>query len=317
MSKRKIACYAAGVIGSSFAVNFAMSGMDCFVYVTNDDRKMRGSVMIDSILDSLETIGAISAERHREIRDHIVVTTDAAEAFKGADLIQENGPEKLDVKQEIMDRVELYAPEDAVIASSTSGMPVTEISAKMKHPERCIGAHPFNPPHLIPLVEITKGEKTQEAKIQKAIAIYREAGKEPVVLQKEKKGFIANRFSHAVLREAWALVEEGVCTPEDADRALVYGPGIRWASVGQFMIGELGTRGGVAEGMRRFAPMSASIIQDLSTLQEMPEDLPDLAVKGVETLYKENADCIGHTKEEVSDFRDRVLVEVLRLHGKI
>jgi len=317
MEKMKTACYAAGVIGSSFAVSFALNDIECRVYVTNEDRKTRGTAAIEKVLDSLVQIEAISAERRQEVRERIIVTTDPKEAFDGVSLIQENGPEKLEVKQEILEVIEQYAPEDAIVASSTSGMPVTDIAAKAKHPERCIGAHPFNPPHLIPLVEITKGEKTTQECVDKAVAIYRQAGKEPVVLLKEKKGFIANRFSHAVLREAMALIAEGACTAEDADRALVYGPGIRWASVGQCMIGELGTAGGVKEGFTRFAPLNAMIFQDLSEITEVPEGVAEMAEKGVNKLYEENPDCIGHNKEEVSAFRDKVLVEVLKLHGKL
>ena len=317
MNEIKTACYAAGVIGSSFAVSFALKDIPCSVYVTNEDRKTRWTAAIENVLDSLVKIDAITEERRKEVREKITVTTDPKEAFDGVCLIQENGPEKLEVKQEILEVIESYAPDDAIIASSTSGMPVTNIAEKAKHPERCIGAHPFNPPHLIPLVEITKGEKTSQEAVDKAVAIYRQAGKEPVVLLKEKKGFIANRFSHAVLREAMALIAEGACTPEDADRALVYGPGIRWASVGQCMVAELGTAGGVKEGFTRFAPLNAMIFQDLENLMEVPEGIPEKAEEGVKKLYEENPDCIGHNKEEVSAFRDKVLVEVLKLHGKL
>ena len=317
MSELKVACYAAGIIGSSFAVNFAMKGIECHVYVTNEDRKTRGTAAIERVIDSLKKLGVVDEEKKRAIWDKIRVTTDPTEAFSGVSLIQENGPEKLEVKREIMQIIDQYAPADAVFASSTSGMSITEIAALSAHPERCIGAHPFNPPHLIPLVEITKGEQTQQSYVDKALGIYRAAGKEPVVLNKEKKGFIANRFSHAVLREAMALVAEGVCSPEDADRALVYGPGIRWAVLGQYMVGELGSPGGVKAGMLRFQPMSESIFQDLENLQHMPPEIPDLAEAGVARYKAELPDSIGHTNEEIAAFRDRVLVELLRLHGKI
>ena len=202
MSGLKVACYAAGIIGSSFAVNFVMHGIMCHVYVTNEDRRTRGTAAIERVVDSLEKLGVVDAEKKRAIWNNIHVTTDPAEAFAGVSLIQENGPEKLDVKREIMQIIDRYAPVDAVFASSTSGMSISDIAALSEHPERCIGAHPFNPPHLIPLVEITKGSMTQQAYVDKAIEIYRAAGKEPVVLNKEKKGFIANRFSHAEIGRA-------------------------------------------------------------------------------------------------------------------
>lgn len=316
MNERKVACCAAGVIGSGFAVNFAMSGMECGVYVIPAD-VVPATEAIGGVLDALARLHVIKAEDKADILRRIHITTDPAEALRDVCFVQENGPERLDIKRELLALVDEYAPQEAVFASSTSGMSITDIAQGSRYPQRCIAAHPFNPPYLIPLVEITKGEQTEQTYIDRAVSFYRAAGKEPVVLRKEKKGFIANRFSHAVLREAMALVAEGVCTPEDADRALVYGPGIRWASVGQYMIGELGTSGGVKAGMLRFQPMSESIFQDLEDLQHIPPEIPGMAEAGVKRYLEELPDAIGHTDEEVAAFRDRVLVELLRLHGKI
>ena len=313
----KIACYAAGIIGSSFAVNFAIKGIPCNVYVTNEDRLHRGKAAIDQVIGSMVALGGIDPLDTAPIRGRIHVTTDPAEAFDGVDLIQENGPEKIEVKQEILEIIDRYAPAEAVVASSTSGMSITDIAAFSQYPERCIGAHPFNPPHLIPLMELTKGEQTQEKYLQKALEIYRQAGKEPIILQKEKPGFVANRLSHVVLREAMALLAEGVCSVEDMDRALVYGPGIRWASIGQIMVGELGSPGGVKAGMERFQPMSERIFKDLYNITEYPEGICDMAEQGIREEMEHLPDCIGHDKQAISNFRDRVLIELLRLHGKI
>ena len=313
----KVACYAAGIIGSSFAANFAMKGIECSVYVTNEDRAQRGSTAIERVLASLVKLGGIQECDLAEIRARIHVTTDPAQAFSGVSLIQENGPEKPEIKKEIMAVIDEYAPSDAVFASSTSGMSITKIAETARYPERCIGAHPFNPPHLIPLVELTKGEKTQDRYLQKALEIYRLAGKEPIVLRKEKIGFVANRLSHAVLREVMALLAEGVCSVEDVDRALVYGPGIRWASVGQVMVGELGSPGGAKAGMIRFQPMSEGIFRDLSNITQYPDGMLDLIDPGIQQAKEHMPDCIGHTTEEIAAFRDKVLIALLKMHQKM
>ena len=311
-----IACYAAGVIGSGFAVNFAMKGLTCAVYVTDEDRLVRGRDAIEKVISSLVSLGVLDNAAD-EVRKRIVLTTDPAEAFSKVHLVQECGPEKLDVKQKILGTIERYAPAETVIASSTSSLSISDIAAEAKHPERCIGAHPFNPPHLIPLVEITKHPKTDEACITKAIQLYRLAGKEPVVLNKELPGFIANRFQHAVLREVIALVTEGVCSVQDADKALTFGPGLRWAAIGQGMIGELASPDGARAFNTRFKPASERIFRDLSNLTEIPAKWLDCIEGGVSEEMENLPEEIGHTAKEISDFRDRVLIELLRLHGKI
>lgn len=313
----KLACYAAGVIGSSFAVNFAMKGLPCAVYVTNEDRKTRAAAAIDKIIASLQGFGALDAAAEEGLRANILLTTDPAEAFAGATLIQENAPENLELKQQVLEIIEQYAPTDAVIASSTSSLSISDIASKARHPERCIGAHPFNPPHLIPLVEITKSDATAQTALDKALAAYRAAGKEPVILNREMPGFIANRFQHAVLREVIALVCEGVCSLEDADKALTYGPGLRWAAIGQGMIGELASPEGAKAFNIKFRPASERIFRSLSPMTDIPEIWPDLSESGVAQAKANMAPCIGSSTPEIAAFRDKVLIELLKLHGKI
>lgn len=313
----KLACYAAGVIGSSFAVNFAMSGAECAVYVTNDDRKTRGLTAIERVIDSLRSFHVLTEEEAQAVRSRILVTTDPAEAFADVCLIQENGPENLETKHEIMKIIDRYAPADAILASSTSSLPITAIAETAEHPERCIGAHPFNPPHLIPLVEITKCAATSRQTLDRALEIYRAVGKEPVVLNVDKIGFIANRFQHAVLREMIALVTEGVCTVEDADKALTYGPGLRWAAIGQGMIGELASPDGARAFNLKFKPASERIFADLSSMTEIPACWPDMAGEGVEVEKAHMSAAIGKTTTQIGAFRDQVLIELLRLHKKI
>ena len=165
--------------------------------------------------------GVYTADEAGEIAARIHYTTSIAEAVTGAQFIQESSAEHYEVKWELVKAIEAASEPDAIIASSTSGLLVTEIAKNAEHPERFCGGHPYNPPHLIPLVEITKGEKTSERTVARAKAFYTAIGMEPVVLQKEALGFICNRLQMALYREVANLVLSGVCTIEDAGASWV------------------------------------------------------------------------------------------------
>ena len=168
----------------------------------------------------------------RQIQERIHYTTEMAQALEHAEFVQESGPESYEIKRKILAQMEEVLPADTVIASSTSGLLITKIAEDARHPERIVGGHPYNPPHLIPLVEIVRGEQSSDEAVTCAAAFYRALGKEPVVLNKEVSGFIANRLQVAVYREAIDLVVNGVCSLEDTDKALLWGPGIRWGIMG-------------------------------------------------------------------------------------
>ena len=150
---------------------------------------------------------------------------DAAAAAAGADFIQESGPEREDLKIKLFNVIDGAAPPETVIASSSSGLLISRVTVECKHPERCVIGHPFNPPHLIPLVEVVGGAKTSRAAVDKAMAFYRAVGKHPILIKKEVKGHVANRLQAALWREVVHLVAEGVVSVADADAAVAYGPG--------------------------------------------------------------------------------------------
>ena len=230
---------------------------------------------------------------------------------------------KIDIHSEdevnkIVNDVEKYASEDAIIASSTSGLLITEIAKNAKHPERFIGAHPYNPPHLIPLVEITKGEKTKEENVQLAYDLYKSIKKEPVILQKEALGFICNRIQMAVYREVSDLVMRGVCSIEDADKAVTYGPGIRWAIMGPSLVFELGGGQGHIDGLMNHLNDSIKLwLNDMADWKEFPEQFPEIAREGVEESLKNRPKEIGNTDESLAEYRDKMLIEILKLHNKL
>lgn len=313
----KVACYGSGIIGSSWATNFAMGGCDVYIYDIAPTALEKAKTVILENLEYLRNTNCLTQEEINGIVERLHFTTQVEQAVSDADFIQESGPENVEIKRSIAAQIEKYAPVDCVIASSTSGLRISEIAAQAEHPERFIGAHPFNPPHLIPLVEITKGDATGEAFVQKAVEFYRLMKKEPIVLKKEKVGFVANRLSHAVLREVINLVNEGVCTPEEADKALVYGPGLRWAAIGQTLIGELGSAGGYRETAVRFKELNESIFRDLENRTELPENCGEVFGAGAESAMANQPDFIGHTRQDIANFRDKVLVELLKLHGKL
>ena len=233
---RRVACLGGGVIGASWALQFAMGGLETVLYDINAEQLEKSRAQFEKSLDALEAYEAISPERRAELSGSIRLTDSVEEAVAGAQFLQESGPERLNIKRGILAQAEQYAAPDAIYASSTSGLLISEIAAEAVHPERCVGAHPYNPPHLIPLVELTKGDRTDPRALETAKAFYQSIGKEPVVLQKECPGFIANRLQLALFREVQELVVRGVCSPEDADKALffwpsrldpVQGPGLR------------------------------------------------------------------------------------------
>ena len=226
---KKVACVGGGVIGSSWAIQYAMRGLSVALYDINDEQLLKSRGQMEKSLDALVGHDAITQTQKAEIVARVHPTTSMEEAVSDAQFIQESGPERLEIKRSILAQVEQYAASDALYASSTSGLLISEIVAEAAHPERCVGAHPYNPPHLIPLVEITRGEKSSDEVVKTVYDFYQSIGKEAVLLRKECPGFIANRLQLALYREVQDLVMRGVCSVEDVDKALVYGPGIRWA----------------------------------------------------------------------------------------
>ena len=316
MSIRKIACVGGGVIGSSWALYYSMKRREVVLYDIDKAALGRAEENIGKSLDSLVRFKAVDEERAQQISSGIRFTSDMETAVKDAQLIQESGPERLEIKQDILRSIEQYAPYDAIICSSTSGLLVTDIAAKAHNPRRVVGTHPYNPPHLIPLVEITGAEGTDRAVIQAVHDFYQSIGKEAIILKKECPGFIANRLQLALYREVKDLVLRGFCSVEDADKALVYGPGIRWAIFGHSMILQLANPGGLT-GMEKMLGNSGDVwLKDMANWTQQPADWAQIAQPGVDEEMRNFPDYIGHTNDECREYRDRMLIEILKLHRK-
>lgn len=303
----RVACVGSGLVGQGWATLFAVNGYD----VTMHD-------LTEEVLE-----GAVKRVR-RHIRffeeadlchdaedalSRIETTTSLAEAVSDADYVQESIYESYDDKKVIFEEMDRVAPGEAIIASSTSGLLMTEIQRAMElHPERSIVAHPWNPVHLVPLVELSPGELTSPSTIERTYAIMESIGKVPVVLKKEVPGFIANRLSAALWREALDLVDRGVATVEDVDKAVRAGPGIRWAIMGPYLTYHLGGgAGGIEYLMRHIGTKKAAWLETMAKWTITPESAMKKAIQGVEEMVGDK------TLRELESWRDEHLLALNRL----
>ena len=315
---RKVACVGAGVIGYSWALYYSLKELSVTVYDLTDEKLQLAKKRIHESLVNLKQNDVVSENEIDEIESRISYTTSMEEAVKDVQFITESGPENYEVKQKMAEEMEKYTSSDTIIASSTSGLLVTEIAKNAKHPERFIGAHPYNPPHLIPLVELTRGEKTDDHVLEVAKEFYQMIDKEPVVLQKEALGFICNRIQMAVYREVCNLVMKGVCTIEDADKAVTYGPGLRWAIMGPSLVFELGGGEGHIDGLMKHLNPSISLwLHDMADFKDFPDEFPEIARKGVEEALKNRPQEIGNDDQSLAEYRDKMLISLLKLHNKL
>lgn len=315
---KKVACVGAGVIGYSWALYYSLKKLSVTVYDLTEDKIDLAKNRIHESLLNLEKNNVVQENEISEIESRITYTTSMEAAVKDVQFITESGPENYEVKQKMAEEMEKYTADDTIIASSTSGLLVSEIAKNAKHPERFIGAHPYNPPHLIPLVELTKGDKTDEHVLEVAKEFYQSIDKEPVVLQKEALGFICNRIQMAVYREVCNLVMNGVCTIEDADKAVTYGPALRWAIMGPSLVFELGGGEGHIDGLMKHLNPSISLwLHDMADFKDFPEEFPEIARKGVEEAMKNRPAEIGNDDQSLAEYRDKMLIELLKLHNKL
>ena len=305
MTKR-VSVIGAGTIGASWAACFLARGFEVSAYYPSPNGEAFARRFIDNAWPTLEKLGTVQpgADRTR-----IAFFGDPTAAAKDADFVQESGPERENIKIDLFAAIDAGAPPEAVIATSSSGLLVSRVSTKCKHPERCVIGHPFNPPHLIPLVEVVGGPKTSPEAAFKAMDFYRTAGKKPIHIRKEVAGHVANRLQAALWREAVHLVAEGVVSVSDADAAIAYGPGLRWALMGPHLTFHLaGGEGGMPHFMSHIGPAIQSWMDDLGQTRLTPE-IQKLIIDGVE---EEAGSC---TIEDLQRWRDRKLIDILKAAG--
>ena len=297
----------AGVIGASWAALFAAAGMDVRVYDVSDTVEDDVTAYVERAWPTLTELGLATKDRMGTITFH----TSAAEAVAGAGFVQENVPEQLEIKHALFRDIEPHLSETAIVCSSASGLMVSEMQAGWDNPSRFILGHPFNPPHLIPLVELLANERTDGDVLALAEGFYRAVGKVTIRVRREVPGHVANRLQAALWREAIHLVESGVASVEDVDRAVWAGPGLRWAAMGPHMLFHLGAgEGGLEEFCNRYRASFHRWWADLGEPVLSATVASDLAA-GV------NDEAAGRQVEALSADRDALITAMLRANSAL
>jgi 3-hydroxyacyl-CoA dehydrogenase len=303
---RKVAIVGTGLIGASWTAQYLASGFDVIATdpAPNAEANLRKSV--DEALELLTAIGLASGAS----RDRLTFTTDMKEAVSKADFVQENVPERLVLKARVFAQMDEVAPPETILASSASGITMDGIQSGCQHPERCVIGHPFNPPHVIPLVEVVGGAKTSEAVIERAMEFYASIGKKPIRLRKAVPGHVGNRLQAALYREVLYLIQQGVLSVEDADVAVSYGPGLRWGVMGPNLQWHLaGGAGGIQQFVKQFMDGFAGLMRKL----EMPDVSPALMQTTIDGVLKE---ANGRSAEQLAEVENKVVLELLALRAK-
>jgi carnitine 3-dehydrogenase len=300
---RRVGVVGAGVIGGGWALHYLRMGLDVDVYDPAPRARDDLLRMVQSTWPLLERIGLRPGASQDRIRFH----SELAAAVREAGMVQESSPEDSTLKREVVTAIDKAAPPDVVIASSTSGFPMTMLQADCAHPERCVVGHPFNPPYLIPLVEVVGGEQTGPAAVDWLTAFYAAMGKRPLRLSRELPGFIGNRLQEALWREALHMVAAGEATVEEIDESIAYGPGLRWAQMGPCLTFHLaGGSAGMAHMLDHFG---AALLEPWTRLEAPPltGQLRERMVSGC--LREAN----GRSVAELERTRDEFLAELLVL----
>ncbi len=296
-----VAVLGAGVIGASWTSLFLAAGLKVRVYdpIAGAEAKVRD--YIDNAWPVLTQLGLTELGN----KDLVSFHSDPAEAVQGAQFVQESVPERLPIKHALYRQIEPHLDANAVVASSASGLMVSEMQAGWQDPSRFILGHPFNPPHLIPLVELLGNEKTAAGVLELAEAFYQQVGKVTIRVQKEVPAHVANRLQAALWREAIYLVQSGVASVEDVDKAVWAGPGLRWAAMGPHMLFHLGAgAGGLEEFCNRYGDSFHRWWDDLGDAQ-ITEHTASALMQGVQAEGK------GESVEAMSAQRDAMIAGML------
>ena len=308
MSIRSIGVIGAGVIGSSWAAFYASKGLHVRLYDIEPRLCEEGSRRAREYIGVLERGGLIREGMASRAISRITGASDLEEAVEDVQLVQECVAEQYGIKHQVFTQLDALTGEDVILASSSSGLLMTEIQRVTRHPERCVIAHPFNPPHLIPLVEVVPGEQTSDATVRETKAFLEGVDKIPVVLKKEAPGHIANRLAWALWREAIDIVWKGIASVEDVDKALYAGLGLRWAFMGQHLIYHLnGGDGGMAAFFERLGPACEQAWQSMDPWTEIPLGAKQDIIEGIREETK------GQSVGEIAAWRDEKLVQLLKV----
>jgi 3-hydroxyacyl-CoA dehydrogenase len=303
---KRVAVIGTGVIGASWTALFLAKGLEVTATDVAPGAEGRLRQFVEDAWPALVELGAVS----HAAPDRLKFSEDLRSAIEGTQLVQENGPERIDFKKTLYRQLDAWLPSTSIIASSSSGLTMSEIqSGCPDHPERCVIGHPFNPPHLIPLVEIVGGARTSEDTIQRVTDFYTRLGKRTIRLHKEVPGHVANRLQAALWREIAYLISEGVVSVGDADTAVSWGPGLRWGVMGPTLLFHLGGgQGGIEHFFDQFTDPMTAWWKVLGTPSITPQ-LREVVTAGVrDEAGERSVDALARE-------RDRVLLGLLKLRA--
>ncbi|MEX1081226.1 MAG: 3-hydroxyacyl-CoA dehydrogenase [Halofilum sp. (in: g-proteobacteria)] len=250
-----------GIIGRAFAVCFSRGGYEVALFDPADGVAENAVPLIRETVADLENNGLLNGRTADDVMSRIHATSSMEEAVDGAVHVQENAPEKPEIKRELFEQLDRIAPDDAVLASSSSSIVCSKFTEDLNGRHRCLIVHPTNPPYVVPILEIVPAPWTDPAVTQRTRDRLEEIGQAPITLNKEIIGFIMNRLQAPILQEAFRLVAQGVVTPEDVDRAMSEGISQRWSFIGPFEVGDLNAPNGIREYAERYEPMNRNIAE--------------------------------------------------------
>ena len=307
-----VAVAGAGLTGASWAGLFASAGLTVRLYDVNEASLPAALERAAAAARFLATHGLAEAAVVEGGVGRLSATADARQAFADVGHVQECVREDLALKREVFALIDSIVPEEALICTSSSGLSITEIQTAASRPQRTLAAHPYNPPHLVPLVELAPGALTSPQAIRRAREFYVAVGKEPVVISKDLPGYIANRLSAALWREAVDLVVRGVASADDVDRAVCYGPGLRWAVMGPHILYDLGGGpDGIRGHLQHLTGVKEGMLRDLATWTQFPPSSGDALAEGLA------AEKAGKSFEELSAERDELLAAYLAARRRL
>lgn len=297
-----VAVVGTGVIGSGWAALLLARGHDVVAHDPGPGAEAALRAAVESAWPALQQLGLAAGASP----DRLVFVDSASEAADEASFVQESGPERVNLKQPLLVELDRAAPPGVPIASSSSGLSASEIQRMCTlHPERVLIGHPFNPAHLIPLVEVVPGSVTDQLTVDRTLDFYTSLGKRPILVRQEVPGHVANRLQAALWREAYSLVERGVATVTDIDTAIAHGPGLRWALLGPLVNQHLsGGAGGMAHVLEHLGPPAQVWMDDLGE----PRLTPELAAALVDGVDEELRDI---DQPQMIAERDALLIDLL------
>ena len=291
---------------------FAGQGCSVTLYRRKEESLAPTLDRIGSNLEFLAQNGLLEAEEIDKAIQRIGTTTDLQEAVAGCDYVQESVLERMSVKAELFRRLDMLTPPSTILASSTSTLAMTDIAGETQRPERCIVAHPWNPPYLVPLVELIPGKRTSDATVERTREFMEELGKVPVIQKKEAVGAIGNRITSAIWREAINIVLEGIADPEEVDTAITAGLGLRLAAMGTFLTYHLGGgEGGIASFLDHLGPAMAERWKTLGSFASLSEEDKESVISSVERMELVRT----MSMEKLIEWRDERLATLLKARG--